>query len=139
MRVPLKDLLLSFSTAFDFVEKELLGITTNHGKRAAYVSSRICRAMGLSEVEIFDMAGCAILHDNALNEYLILARPSDLRILEQFETHCHIGEHNVRAFPFAGNIDNVILEHHENWDGTGFHGLKGEEIPVRSTDRKSVV
>ena len=132
MRVPLNDLLLSFSTAFDFVEKELLGITTNHGKRAAYVSSRICRAMGLSEVEIFDMTGCAILHDNALTEYLILARPIDLRILEQFEIHCLIGERNAKAFPFVGNIDNVILEHHENWNGSGFHGLMGDEIPVRS-------
>ena len=133
MRVPLNELLLSFSTALDFVEKELLGITTNHGRRAAYVSSRICRSMGLSEVEIFDMAGCAILHDNALTEYLILARSSGLRSLEQFETHCLIGERNAKAFPFAGNIDNVILEHHENWDGSGFHGLKGDEIPVRST------
>jgi HD-GYP domain len=132
MRVPLNELLLSFSTALDFVEKDLLGTTTNHGKRAAYVSSRICRAMGLSEVEIFDMTGCAILHDNALTEYLILARPFDLRILEQFEIHCLIGERNAKAFPFVGNIDNVILEHHENWNGSGFHGLIGDEIPVRS-------
>lgn len=132
LRVPLNDLLLSFSTALDFVEKEILGITTNHGKRAAYVSSRICRALGLSDVEIFDMAGCAILHDNALTQYLILARPADFRVLEQFEAHCLIGERNAKAFPFAGNIDNVILQHHENWDGSGFHGLKGAEIPLRS-------
>lgn len=130
--VPLNELLLSLSTALDFVEKELLGITTNHGKRAAYVSSRICRTLGLTDVEVFDMAGCAILHDNALTEYLILARPADLRVLEQFEAHCPIGERNARAFPFAGNIDNIILEHHENWDGTGFHGLKGDNIPLRS-------
>lgn len=131
--VPLHELLFSLSTALDYVEKELLGITTNHGKRAAYISTRICRAMGLSQTQLFDMAGCAILHDNALTEYLSLVRPADMRVLEQFETHCLIGERNARAFPFVGNIDNVILEHHENWDGTGFHGLRGEEIPLRST------
>lgn len=132
IRVPLNELLLSLSTALDYVEKELLGITTNHGKRAAYVSSRICRTMGLSDVEVFDMAGCAILHDNALTQYLLTAYPSDLRVLERFESHCVMGERNVRAFPFAGNIDGVILEHHENWDGSGFHGLRGEDIPLRS-------
>lgn len=132
MRVPLNGLLLAVSTALDYVEKELLGITTNHGKRAAYVSSRICRALGMTDTEVFDMAGCAILHDNALTEYLMVSRPSDFRILEQFESHCDIGERNARVFPFAGNIENIILEHHENWDGTGFHGLKGEEIPLRS-------
>lgn len=132
LRVPLNQLLLSLSTALDYVEKELLGITTNHGKRAAFVSSRICRLLGLSDVEVFDMAGCAILHDNALTEYLTLARPSDMRVLEQFEMHCLIGERNAKAFPFAGNIDSVILEHHENWDGSGFHGLRGLEIPLRS-------
>ena len=30
-------------------------------------------------------------------------------------------------------VKNVILYHHERWDGTGYpHGLKGEEIPLES-------
>lgn len=30
-------------------------------------------------------------------------------------------------------MKNVILHHHERWDGTGYpHGLKGEEIPFES-------
>ena len=132
MRVSLNEMLLVVSTALDYVEKELLGVTTNHGKRVAYVSSRICRVFGLSDIELSDIAGCAILHDNALTEYMLLARPSDFKSLEQFESHCRIGERNAGVFPFAGNIENIILEHHENWDGSGFHGMKGEAIPLRS-------
>lgn len=133
MRVPLNELLLVVSTALDYVENELLGITSNHSKRAAYVSLRICRDIGLSEIEISDMAGCAILHDNALTEYMMSTSPIDWQTLEQFEYHCRIGERNARGFPFAGDVRNIIREHHENWDGSGFHGLKGEAIPLRST------
>jgi len=101
--------------------------------RVAYVSVRLCRALGCSTSERSDMAGCAILHDNALTEYMLISSPMDLQTLEQFETHCWIGERNARVFPFAGNIENIILEHHENWDGSGFHGLQGAAIPLRST------
>jgi len=132
MRVLLNELLLVVSTALDYVEKELLGITINHSKRTAYLSVRICRALGCSEIEISDMAACAILHDNALTEYMMMTGPLDWQALEQFESHCRIGECNAEVFPFAGDVRNIIREHHENWDGSGFHGLKGEAIPLRS-------
>jgi len=31
---------------------------------------------------------------------------------------------------FLSNQKNIILYHHENWDGSGFFGLKGDEIPL---------
>ena len=132
MQVPLNELLYALSEALDFVEQDLLGVTSNHGKRAAYVSMEICRAMGLSEPEIFDMACCAILHDNALTAYMLEAGPGDIRRLEHFENHCVLGEQNARAFPFVADSFGIVLHHHENWDGSGFHQLAGEDIPLRA-------
>lgn len=132
MRVPLNELLFALSRALDFVEQELLGITTNHGKRAAYISLRIAKAMGLSDAEIFDMACCAVLHDNALTAYMLDAGPDGIRRLEHFKSHCAKGEENAKAFPFAGDASGIILNHHENWDGSGFHHLAGYDIPLRA-------
>lgn len=132
MRVPLNELLYAISRSLDFVEQELLGITSNHGKRTGYLSGEICRAMGMSEGDIFDMAGCAMLHDNALTAYMLEAGPGDIARLENFKSHCEVGEKNAQAFPWVSDTTGVILYHHENWDGTGFHNLCGEDIPLRA-------
>ncbi|MDL2272319.1 HD domain-containing protein [Desulfovibrio sp. OttesenSCG-928-I05] len=132
MRVLLDDLLFALSMALDFVEAELLGTTSNHGKRTALVSARICRALGMSDIDIFDMACCAILHDSALTAYMLEAGPGDIRRLEGFRNHCVIGEQNALAFPFAGDATGIVLHHHENWNGSGFHQLEGDAIPLRA-------
>ncbi|PWM68469.1 MAG: phosphohydrolase [Desulfovibrionaceae bacterium] len=132
MRIMLNELLFSLSKALDCVERELLGVTSNHGKRVACVSMRLCRALGLPDDAVFDMGCCAVLHDNALTAYMLEAGRGDLDRLEGFAAHCEKGEENARAFPFLGDVDGVILHHHENWNGTGFHGLAGEAIPVRA-------
>lgn len=132
MQVPLHQLLFALSKGLDFVEQELLGVTSNHGKRTAYVSARICRAMGLPDSDVFDMACCAVLHDNALTQYMLDVGPEGYTRLENFESHCVRGEENASAFPFAGDVAGIVLHHHENWDGSGFHGLRDVEIPLRA-------
>ncbi|MEG2173120.1 MAG: hypothetical protein RRY29_07640, partial [Desulfovibrionaceae bacterium] len=71
MQVHLNDFLFSVSRALDSIENEFLGVTVNHSKRAAYISMRLCEQAGCTREEIFDMASCAILHDNALTEYAL--------------------------------------------------------------------
>ncbi|GHV54210.1 HD family phosphohydrolase [Deltaproteobacteria bacterium] len=132
MNIPLHELLFSLSHALDFVERELVGITTNHGKRCAYISACICKTLGFSPADTFDMVSCALLHDNALTAYLLKGGYRDMRKLEHIESHCSIGEKNAMAFPFAGNAQGIILHHHENWNGTGYHKLAGEDIPLRA-------
>lgn len=39
-------------------------------------------------------------------------------------------EKNVKNFPFLTDHKNIIKYHHENYDGSGFFGLKGDEIPL---------
>jgi HD-GYP domain-containing protein (c-di-GMP phosphodiesterase class II) len=132
MRVPLNQLLFALSHSLDFVENELLGSTTNHGKRTAYIAMRLARGMGLGEPAVFDIASCAVLHDNALTSYMLEAGPGHIGRLERISIHCEKGEENAGAFPFLEDVSGAILHHHENWDGTGYHHLAGRDIPLRA-------
>lgn len=132
MKIGIHTLLFSISQALDCVENALLGVTTNHSRRVACISMQLCRNLGLPETDVFDMASCAVLHDNALTEYMRAVGPAGYRRLENMGIHCTAGEKNVRDFPFLGRADGVVLHHHENWDGTGIHGLRGEAVPLRA-------
>jgi len=125
--------LLGLSFAIDCVESELLGSTSNHGKRVAAVSMRMARAMGLSDSQVFDIASLAILHDNGLaEESLTHVRPEADRLyhVEDLPAHCTIGEHNAAKFPFQTDCFESIRFHHEHWDGSGFFGISGDKIPI---------
>jgi HD-GYP domain-containing protein (c-di-GMP phosphodiesterase class II) len=133
MQFNLNRFLLGLSFAIDCVESELLGVTSNHGKRVAYVAMRMARAMGLSEAQVFDIAALAILHDNGLaEESLTSARVGTNRLyqVEDMPAHCNIGERNVAEFPFQTDSADIIKYHHEHWDGSGFFGVTGNEIPL---------
>lgn len=132
MKIGINTLLFSISQALDCVENALLGVATNHSRRVACISMQICRRMGLSEAEVFDMGTCAVLHDNALTEYMQAVGFERYRRLENVGIHCTAGERNARDFPFQGRADGVVLHHHENWDGSGIHKLRGEAIPLRA-------
>lgn len=133
MQVALGDLMFALSMSLDCVERQLLGVTSNHGKRTALLSMRLCQALGIDEADTFDMATCAVLHDNALTAYMLEAGPeSTIFKLEAFKKHCQKGEDNAKSFPYFGDTSGIILYHHEKWDGTGYHGQSGEAIPLRA-------
>jgi len=47
-------------------------------------------------------------------------------VVEQIES----GMHDQVASAFLQYAKEVTFTHHENWNGSGYHGMKGEEIPV---------
>lgn len=132
MQVHLNDFLFSISRALDSVEHEFLGVTVNHSKRAAYMCMRLCTEVGCSPEEVFDMASCAILHDNALTEYALHLGKERSARLENVAYHCKSGEENASAFPFIGDTKNIVLHHHENWDGSGFFGVRHNDLSLRA-------
>ncbi|MBF0418357.1 MAG: HD domain-containing protein [Magnetococcales bacterium] len=133
MKFNLNRYLLGLSMAIDCVESELLGVTSQHGRRVALLAMRLARTLGMSDSQVFDCAALAILHDNGLAQEN-LTRPDvqrdRLRQVEDMPAHCEIGEENVSRFPFQGETSRAILLHHENWDGSGFFGVEGEAIPL---------
>lgn len=135
INLSLTKLLLSVSYILDFVEMDILGVTSNHSKRVAYISFNIAKELGMSDEECFDIVSLAILHDNglvekALKDNLDLNYHEKRKFFERFRDHCIIGEQNIKGFPFLTDTKDVIKYHHERYDGKGYYRVKGEDIPL---------
>jgi HD-GYP domain-containing protein (c-di-GMP phosphodiesterase class II) len=131
----LNDLLLAVSNAIDCVEMDVLGVTSNHSKRVAHISLRIAKELGLSHEECYDIVALSILHDNSLSEKLLHSSLQGnyfrkQRELENIKEHCIISEENIKEFPFLTDVTNITKYHHERFDGSGFFGIKGNDIPI---------
>lgn len=126
-------MLYAISYALDCVERELLGVTDNHSKRVAYIVIAMAKKYHLTEDELIDLAACAVLHDNALTQYIKTELNGDKiqnSSREKLAIHCELGEKNIKGFPFRSDVKGTILYHHENPDGSGCFGLKEEETPL---------
>ncbi len=131
----LNHFLKSISFALDFVEQDVLGASVNHSRRVAYIALRLAYELQLSESEKSDLAAYSIMHDNGLCEETLFSEldsreMKQLKRIESFKEHCQIGEDNVEHFPFQSSNKNIIKYHHENFDGSGFFGLQGYDIPL---------
>lgn len=137
MGFDLNEFLIAISYALDFVEMDILGVVTNHSKRVAYISVRLAEKLGFSQEEIFDVASLSILHDNGasqkiLHDELNKESKKNRQSLESIKEHNITGEENIKSYPFLTDVKNVIKYHHENYDGTGFFNIKGDDIPIMS-------
>lgn len=126
--VSLRDLLGQVSIGLDAVEAGLLGATPYHCKRAAVVSLAIGRALGYEDARLLTLAGCALLHDNALTQYILSERPYPGRS-QNLVSHCVLGERNGSVLPFPTASKGIIQYHHEWADGGGVFGLREGEYP----------
>ena len=120
----------AYSLALDFAEMDYLKVTMNHSRRLAYISQNIGRAMNLSDEEIKDLYALSLLHDNGLT--LAGLKLKKLDLMESLPAHCIEGEKNLEFFPLYKRRENIILYHHENYDGTGLFKISREDIPIFS-------
>ena len=142
MEIDIIGLLSAFSFALDCVEAELIHVTSNHGKRVAYMSVCMAEKMGVSDDALRDLAACALLHDNALTQYINEEFYSDISNIDtlkvssdditprQLGMHCIYGEKNLKKYPFKTGVKDVILYHHEEADGSGPFEKKWTEVPL---------
>ena len=109
--------------------------TEEHSKRI----EKYCHAIGcelqLSSMEMDSLYLLALLHDigKVGIHSSILKKPSKLTAeeLEEMKRHPEIGYQIAKATPELEDVADLILSHHERWDGKGYpRGLKGEEIPL---------
>ncbi len=129
MKFNLNQLLISASFILDFIEMDILNDITNHGKRVAYVSLKLGEKYNLTEEEKSDLLVFSLLHDIGAVENLKNLCKEEL---EKALEHCTIGEEIIREFPFSKKYENILLYHHENYDGSGFFNRIGDEIPIFS-------
>lgn len=129
--ISIKDLMAQISIALDAVEAELKGAVKYHGKRVALLSMEIGKKLGYKEERLFFLGSAALLHDNALTEYILSEREGTNKDLS-VRMHCMKGEDNVKALPFYSQMEGFVRYHHERPDGGGAFGLKEGEYPVEA-------
>lgn len=105
-----------------------------HAKRLEEYCHTVGRLLGLSPKEMDELSLLTLLHDigKASIPSDLLQRENELSPEERKELRRHpeIGYRIAQATPELTGVAELILAHHERWDGTGYpQGLKGEAIP----------
>ena len=129
MTIRMDSLIKTIATALDIVENELLGASTNHGKRIAVLCAKMGKLLGKNTDEITALAICALLHDNALTEYIMAERMGGHHD-PAMKKHCEYGQRNVDTLHLKISVKDFILYHHERADGAGPFGVRAGEGPL---------
>lgn len=124
-----EDTLQALGAAIDLRDNE----TAGHSQRVCAYSLQIARAMGWPETELRSLARGAHLHDIGKLGIPdgILLKPGPLTAEERrlMQRHAQIGFDIVKDIPFLADVAEMVLTHHERFDGGGYpRGLKGREI-----------
>jgi putative nucleotidyltransferase with HDIG domain len=109
--------------------------TEGHSRRVVELSTRLAKAVGLSEVEITNLRRGALLHDIgklAIPDEILLKRgelnDAERKLVEQ---HPLIAKQMLSEISFLQPCIDIPSSHHERWDGLGYpNRLKGQEIPL---------
>jgi diguanylate cyclase (GGDEF)-like protein/putative nucleotidyltransferase with HDIG domain len=111
------------------------GCTPEHVRSIQRYAGMLAEAAGMSDADIQAVRTAALLHDignMAVPEH-ILAKPEALtpEEFERVKIHPRVGADILRDVPFAAPVAELVLNHHERWDGLGYPaGLRGEAIPL---------
>jgi len=107
--------------------------TGKHSKRVRELAVSLAQELGLSGEEQENVASGAFLHDIgkiAVPDNILL-KPGPLTDEEWviMKTHSQMGYDILRSSQLLQDAAQVVYQHHEQWDGSGYpQGLKGEEI-----------
>ena len=105
--------------------------TAGHQKRVANLSRNIALEMGLSDEKIEKLYVAALLHDIGKVSIPgeILTKPCNLSELEfeMIKIHPQKAYEILRDSDFDGNVAEIIVQHHERLDGSGYPNQLTEE------------
>jgi diguanylate cyclase (GGDEF)-like protein/putative nucleotidyltransferase with HDIG domain len=110
------------------------GCTPEHIRSIQHYAGILAEAAGLTDEEVQGVRTAALLHDignMAVPEH-ILSKPDALtpEEFERVKIHPRVGAEILRNVSFGAPVGELVLAHHERWDGLGYPaGLHGDEIP----------
>jgi putative nucleotidyltransferase with HDIG domain len=121
----------ALSAALDAREDQ----TGDHSRRVSRISILLAEALHIPPEECEHLERAALLHDIGKIGIpdQVLLKPGKLTEEEWalMRQHPEIGFRILRGIPFLQPAAEVVLAHHEQWNGSGYpRGLSGSEIPV---------
>jgi putative two-component system response regulator len=107
-----------------------------HVQRVGRTSALLAAELGLTHDEVQLIRHAAPLHDIgkiAIPEAILLK--TDALTLDEWDvlkTHTTVGARLLTGSmsPVLQVAEEIALYHHESWDGTGYAGIAGEDIPL---------
>jgi putative nucleotidyltransferase with HDIG domain len=109
--------------------------TENHSYRVSIYATQIAAFMNFSTEQIEDVRAAALLHDIGKlqigRDLLYKAARLTQEEYEQMQTHVARGVEMLESV--GGSLRRVlpiVLAHHERYDGSGYNGANGNQIPL---------
>jgi putative nucleotidyltransferase with HDIG domain len=110
-------------------------MTARHSAAVARYARALALAMGLSDDQADLIHTAGLLHDigkfSFPDSILLAERRLESDHWDIVKQHPADGARIVRRIDGYGPVADIVLSHHERWDGNGYpRGLAGEEIPL---------
>ncbi|MCR5216528.1 MAG: HD domain-containing protein [Lachnospiraceae bacterium] len=108
----------------------------NHGILVSNLTYLVAKKMGCSEEECYEIAVSGMVHDIGkirLSEYLYGRNEGSLDVEEMkyMRMHPTVGYEVLQHYDFTETEKEIVLHHHECYDGSGYPDhLKEEAIPM---------
>ncbi len=104
------------------------------GRRYVKRSRALARAMNLNPAEIDVIGYVASIHDLGmvrLGPEIVHPEPLDDHQRRAVRSHPEVSVEILRPIEYLGLVREIVLGHHERWDGTGYpQGLVADQIPM---------
>ena len=106
-----------------------------HHIETARFAEMLANMLGLSRVHVEQIRVASLLHDVGFLSIPqeVLTKPGAVSAdeMDLIKQHPGLGAELLRPVPALKEICEILENHHEHWDGTGYpQGLKGEQIPL---------
>jgi putative nucleotidyltransferase with HDIG domain len=121
-------------TAMDLRDVETYG----HSKTVARYTQLLAHIMGFSDnAKLDNIRKGSLLHDVGKiaipDSILKKIKPLTAKEWEKIKLHPALGYGLIKEIKMVDEVGNIILYHHERYDGEGYpKGLEGEKIPVEA-------
>lgn len=120
-----------WARVLEFKDRE----TKGHSDRVTQMAMKLGQAMGMTTDELVHLRRGAVLHDIGKlcipEKILFKEGPLDEYEWEIMKQHPIYAQEFVADIQFLQPATNILLFHHERWDGSGYPlGLKGKQIPL---------
>jgi HD-GYP domain-containing protein (c-di-GMP phosphodiesterase class II)/signal transduction histidine kinase len=106
------------------------------GRRYVKRSRALARRLNLNPAEIDVIGYVASIHDLGMVRFgpeTAHAKQLDEQQRRAMRAHPEVSVEILRPLEYLGLVREIILSHHEHWDGSGYpQGLHGDQIPVGS-------
>jgi HD-GYP domain-containing protein (c-di-GMP phosphodiesterase class II) len=111
--------------------------TAKHAARSMVFAVALAKKLKISKERIEKLKIASLLHDVgklAISQKILFKKGKlDREEFDEIKKHPHWGSEIVHMVYFLRDIVPILINHHENYDGSGYpKGVKGDRIPLEA-------